>query len=78
MPADGSFDLFRMLRISAYGLLIMGPSQHYWFTSLSKIMPQKEYNHNLVKKFNGSDHLWTLHEHHFLLIQCITSRKQQK
>ncbi|KAL8141103.1 hypothetical protein V2J09_007124 [Rumex salicifolius] len=53
MPPDGSLDGIRMLRMSSYGLLIMGPSQHCWFNFLSKIMPQTSLCTTFTKIFMG-------------------------
>ncbi|KAL5559150.1 hypothetical protein UlMin_035361 [Ulmus minor] len=47
-PASFSFDSIRMLRMAAYGLLILGPSQHLWFNLMSKIFPKR----NLVATFS--------------------------
>ncbi|GAB2222469.1 hypothetical protein Droror1_Dr00013691 [Drosera rotundifolia] len=40
-PSD-SFDSIRTLRITFYGMLIMGPSQHLWFNFLSKTHPKSD------------------------------------
>ncbi|KAF3446567.1 hypothetical protein FNV43_RR11747 [Rhamnella rubrinervis] len=51
--ASGSFDLIRTSRMSTYGLLILGPSQHMWFNFVSKIFPKRDVLTTLKKIFMG-------------------------
>ena len=37
----------------AYGLMILGPSQHIWFTYLSKALPKTDVHTTLKKIFIG-------------------------
>ncbi|XP_022951025.1 PXMP2/4 family protein 4-like [Cucurbita moschata] len=43
LPSPGSFDLIRTTRMAAYGLLILGPSQHLWFNFMSTVSPRRDY-----------------------------------
>ncbi|KAK9097200.1 hypothetical protein Sjap_022697 [Stephania japonica] len=40
-PSD-SFDLVRTMRMAGYGMLIVGPSLHYWFNFVSRILPYRD------------------------------------
>ncbi|XP_041018535.1 PXMP2/4 family protein 4-like isoform X1 [Juglans microcarpa x Juglans regia] len=53
LPPLGSFDTVRTLRMAAYGLLILGPSQHLWFNLLSKILPKTDLLTTLKKIIMG-------------------------
>ncbi|OVA09311.1 Mpv17/PMP22 [Macleaya cordata] len=44
-----SFDSIRTLRMAGYGLLIMGPSLHFWFNFVSKILPKRDVLTTLKK-----------------------------
>ncbi|XP_074565093.1 protein SYM1-like [Curcuma longa] len=37
-----SLDIVRILRMSGYGLLVLGPSLHFWFNFISKILPKQD------------------------------------
>lgn len=51
--SSGSFDLIRTTRMAAYGLLLLGPSQHVWFNFLSKALPKRDVLSTLKKTFMG-------------------------
>ncbi|GMH03173.1 hypothetical protein Nepgr_005012 [Nepenthes gracilis] len=53
LPSYDSFDSTRTLRISAYGMLIMGPSQHLWFNFVSRILTQSDVFTTLKKIVMG-------------------------
>ncbi|XP_059460813.1 uncharacterized protein LOC132189966 [Corylus avellana] len=53
LPPSASFDKVRTFRMAAYGLLILGPSQHLWFNFLSKILPERDMLTTLKKIFMG-------------------------
>lgn len=53
LPPSGSFDMTRTFRMAAYGLVILGPSQHFWFNSLSKILPKRDVLTTLKKTSMG-------------------------
>ncbi|KAK0576365.1 hypothetical protein LWI29_016204 [Acer saccharum] len=50
---SGSIDLKRTLRMAAYGMLVLGPTQHFWFNSMSKVLPQRDTLTSLKKLFMG-------------------------
>lgn len=37
-----SYDLVRTLRMAGYGMLILGPSLHFWFNFVSKTLPKRD------------------------------------
>lgn len=41
-PSSDSFDSIRALRMAAYGLLFLGPSQHVWFNFISTTFPKQD------------------------------------
>jgi protein Mpv17 len=48
---EESLDLLRTLRMASYGLLISGPTLHYWFNFVSKVFPKKDVVNTLKKMF---------------------------
>ncbi|VVB01965.1 unnamed protein product [Arabis nemorensis] len=42
MEPSGSLDLIRTARMASFGLIFLGPSQHLWFSYLSKILPKRD------------------------------------
>ncbi|XWS54699.1 hypothetical protein CRYUN_Cryun10bG0112000 [Craigia yunnanensis] len=36
------YDLVRTLRMAGYGMLILGPSLHFWFNLMSKLFPKRD------------------------------------
>lgn len=42
MPSSEPYDLIRTLRMAGYGGLILGPTLHYWFNFMSKILPGRD------------------------------------
>lgn len=53
LPPHSSIDSMRMLCIAAYGMLMLGPSQHLWFNSVSKVLPKQDVLTTLKKLFIG-------------------------
>lgn len=53
LQPSASIDLIRTLRMSSYGLLILGPSQHYWFNFVSRLLPTREVVTTLKKIVMG-------------------------
>ncbi|TVU50076.1 hypothetical protein EJB05_01431, partial [Eragrostis curvula] len=51
-PED-SLDLLRTLRMASYGLLISGPTLHFWFNFVSKVFPKKDVLNTFKKMFLG-------------------------
>ncbi|CAF2031844.1 hypothetical protein Bca4012_080856 [Brassica carinata] len=37
-----SYDLVRTARMAGYGLLILGPTLHYWFNLMSRLFPKRD------------------------------------
>ncbi|KAL9371110.1 hypothetical protein Peur_036250 [Populus x canadensis] len=42
LPSSEAYDLVRILRMAGYGLLIIGPSLHFWFNFVSKLFPKRD------------------------------------
>ncbi|GAB4853447.1 hypothetical protein Ancab_017637 [Ancistrocladus abbreviatus] len=42
LPSSEPYDFLRASRVAGYGLLILGPSLHHWFTFVSKILPGRD------------------------------------
>lgn len=42
LSSSEPYDLIRTLRMAGYGMLILGPSLHYWFNLMSKLFPSKD------------------------------------
>ncbi|GKV19849.1 hypothetical protein SLEP1_g30056 [Rubroshorea leprosula] len=41
-PSSEPYDLVRTLRMAGYGLLILGPSLHFWFNFMSRLFPKQD------------------------------------
>uniref|UniRef100_A0A5B7BGR7 Putative Mpv17/PMP22 n=1 Tax=Davidia involucrata TaxID=16924 RepID=A0A5B7BGR7_DAVIN len=41
-PSSEPYDFVRTLRMAGYGMLILGPSLHFWFNFVSKILPKRD------------------------------------
>lgn len=37
-----SYDFVRTARMAGYGLLILGPTLHYWFNLMSRLFPKRD------------------------------------
>ncbi|XP_038681068.1 PXMP2/4 family protein 3-like [Tripterygium wilfordii] len=48
-----SYDLVRTLRMTGYGMLILGPSLHFWFNLMSKLFPNRDLLTTLKKMLMG-------------------------
>ncbi|KAK3425580.1 hypothetical protein EUGRSUZ_F02265 [Eucalyptus grandis] len=53
LPPSSSLDLIRTLRMTAYGLVILGPSQHTWFNTVSRVLPKRDMVTTMKKIFMG-------------------------
>ncbi|KAM7474734.1 hypothetical protein LguiB_021977 [Lonicera macranthoides] len=51
--ASESYDLVRTLRMAGYGMIILGPSLHFWFNFVSKVLPKRDLNATLKKIIMG-------------------------
>ncbi|KAG8364211.1 hypothetical protein BUALT_Bualt19G0104700 [Buddleja alternifolia] len=47
------YDLERTLRMAGYGMLIIGPSLHYWFNFVSRVFPKRDFLSTLKKMALG-------------------------
>ncbi|XP_004496888.1 uncharacterized protein [Cicer arietinum] len=48
-----SFDFIRTLRMAGYGMIILGPSLHFWFNFVSKLFPGRDLISTLKKMVMG-------------------------
>lgn len=48
-----SYDLLRILRMGGYGMLILGPTLHFWFNFMSKLFPNRDLLSTLKKMAMG-------------------------
>ncbi|KAH7833591.1 hypothetical protein Vadar_007936 [Vaccinium darrowii] len=48
-----SYDFLRTLRMAGYGMLILGPSLHFWFNFVSKVLPKRDVMTTLKKIVMG-------------------------
>ncbi|KAE8815397.1 PXMP2/4 family protein 4-like [Hordeum vulgare] len=53
LPPEESLDLIRTLRMASYGMLFSGPSLHYWFNFISKVVPKRDVVSTFKKMFLG-------------------------
>ncbi|XP_074269477.1 protein SYM1-like [Silene latifolia] len=42
LPSSESYDFIRTLRMAGYGLVGSGPTLHYWFNFMSKVLPGRD------------------------------------
>ncbi|RDX95358.1 PXMP2/4 family protein 4, partial [Mucuna pruriens] len=47
------FDFIRTLRMAGYGMVILGPSLHFWFNFVSKLFPKRDLFSTLKKMVMG-------------------------
>ncbi|KAK4784514.1 hypothetical protein SAY86_018882 [Trapa natans] len=48
-----SYDIERMLRMAGYGMVILGPSLHYWFNLVSRLFPKRDLVSTVMKMVMG-------------------------
>ncbi|KAG6652573.1 PXMP2/4 family protein 4-like isoform X2 [Carya illinoinensis] len=53
LPSTETFDFVRTLRMAGYGMLILGPSLHFWFNFMSKLFPKRDLFSTLKKMVMG-------------------------
>ena len=53
MDPNGTWDPIRTLRISGFGLFMLGPSQHYWFNFVARVLPNRDLISTLKKMAMG-------------------------
>ncbi|GER36898.1 peroxisomal membrane 22 kDa family protein [Striga asiatica] len=47
------YDLKRTVRMAGYGLVILGPSVHYWYNFMSRVFPSRDLSSTLMKMVLG-------------------------
>lgn len=47
------YDLVRTLRMASIGLIFVGPSMHFWFNTVSKVLPKRDIATTLIKIVMG-------------------------
>lgn len=53
VASSESYDLGRTLRMGGYGMLILGPTLHFWFNFVSKLFPKQDLVATLKKMAMG-------------------------
>ncbi|KAG6710137.1 PXMP2/4 family protein 4 isoform X2 [Carya illinoinensis] len=53
LPSTETFDFLRTLRMAGYGMLILGPSLHFWFNFMAKLFPKQDLFSTLKKMAMG-------------------------
>ncbi|KAE8008106.1 hypothetical protein FH972_004650 [Carpinus fangiana] len=53
LPSSESYDFVRTLRMAGYGMIILGPSLHFWFNFVSKLFPKRDLFSTLKKMVMG-------------------------
>ncbi|XP_018852108.1 PXMP2/4 family protein 4-like [Juglans regia] len=53
LPSTETFDFLRTLRMAGYGMLILGPSLHFWFNFMAKLFPKQDIFSTLKKMAMG-------------------------
>lgn len=48
-----SYDAVRTLRMAGYGMLVLGPSLHFWFNFMSRVFPKRDIFSTLKKMAMG-------------------------
>jgi protein Mpv17 len=48
-----SYDLVRTLRMAGYGMIVLGPTLHFWFNFVSKVLPKTDLVATLKKIIMG-------------------------
>ncbi|KAF5951822.1 hypothetical protein HYC85_009766 [Camellia sinensis] len=52
-PSSEPYDFLRTLRMAGYGMIILGPSLHFWFNFMSKVLPKRDFTTTLKKIVMG-------------------------
>ncbi|KAK4563345.1 hypothetical protein RGQ29_005739 [Quercus rubra] len=53
LPSSGCYDFLRTLRMAGYGMVILGPTLHFWFNFMSKLFPKRDLFSTLKKMVMG-------------------------
>ncbi|KAH9625010.1 hypothetical protein KSS87_020699 [Heliosperma pusillum] len=53
LSSSEPYDFIRTLRMGGYGLVVLGPTLHYWFNFMSKILPGRDLFSTVRKMILG-------------------------
>lgn len=53
LPSSEPYDLVRTARMAGYGMIILGPSMHFWFNFMSNVFPKRDLPSTFKKIFMG-------------------------
>lgn len=53
LSSSESFDFVRTLRMAGYGMIVLGPSLHFWFNFVSNLFPRRDLFSTLKKMVMG-------------------------
>ncbi|MED6222148.1 hypothetical protein PIB30_061620 [Stylosanthes scabra] len=51
--SQDSYDFIRTLRMAGYGMIVLGPSLHFWFNFVSRLFPKRDLLSTLKKMVMG-------------------------
>ncbi|KAK4383033.1 hypothetical protein Sango_2814000 [Sesamum angolense] len=77
LPGESSeqYDLIRTLRMAGYGMLILGPSVHYWYNFMSTVFPKRDLLSTLKKMALGQTSYGPTMTVIFFFRECCSARK---
>ncbi|KAI9124322.1 hypothetical protein K1719_005622 [Acacia pycnantha] len=53
LPSSEPFDFVRTLRMAGYGMIVLGPTLHFWFNFVSNLFPRRDLLSTLKKMAMG-------------------------
>lgn len=53
LTSSESYDFIRTFRMAGYGMIILGPSLHFWFNFVSRLLPKQNLTTTFQKMFMG-------------------------
>lgn len=53
MEPDGAWDPIRTLRMTGFGMFVLGPAQHMWFNFAERLLPKRDVISTLKKLTMG-------------------------
>lgn len=53
LTSPDNLDLVRTLRMAGYGMIILGPSLHFWYNFVARILPKQDMITTLKKMLLG-------------------------
>lgn len=69
-----SYDLVRTARMAGYGLLILGPTLHYWFNLMSRLFPKRDLITTFKKMAMGQTYMVLTINVIFFSLNAATTR----